>query len=288
MKQILYAGVVAVLAVVLAMPAVCPAACEEMAIEQITDNDTNDINIKVSGKFAVWIGQDDDANGGDSEIYFFDGNSITKLTDNTTDDVNPRILGGSVVWQGKDGDWEIFYYDGTCVRQITNNDLDDVSPRLTGTRIMWQGKDSSGDWEIFTSSIPMPLRMRISPQTINLKSKGKSITVRLILGSDLDAADVVVSSLRLAGQIPATMVRISTGSNILMAKFSRPEIQALLEPGNNVEITLTGQFTDGSTFTATDTVKVINPGHSQTFSSGATVTSVSFGSFDGAVISTIP
>jgi hypothetical protein len=239
--------------------------CEDLVTEQLTNNDTNETNIKISGQNAVWTGKDTDANGGDYEIYFYDGNSVSKLTDNDTDDIKPAISGKSVVWQGRDaddGDWEIFYYNGQCIRQLTNNDYDDISPRISGSLILWRGWDGN-DWEVMRAVLPTVLRMKVSPSSINLKSKGNWITIRLYLGSTLQAEDVIVSSLLLEGEVTASKAIISKGSNSLMGKFSRADVQALLDTGKAVEITLTGQMQDGTLFTATDTVKVIKPGNSK-------------------------
>jgi hypothetical protein len=284
MKQILNAGVVAFLAVLLTMPKAGLAACEEPVIKQLTDNDTNDTNIKVSGAHAVWQGKD--SNGGDWEIFYYNGRAAIQVTDNNTNDIKPQIWGRNIVWQGRDpngGDWEIFFYNGVCTIQLSNNNFDDINPQLSGRKVFWQSWDGN-DWEIATAAIPVPVKMTVSPQTLNLKSQGRWIMVKVWLGNSLDATDVDISSLRLLKQVPPDRVLVSEKPNTLTIKFIRSEVQALLEPGNQV-ITLTGELNDGTVFSASDEIKVIKPGHSYNFSSGASFTSVSF---DEMVIPTKP
>ncbi|MBA7654412.1 hypothetical protein ES703_62290 [subsurface metagenome] len=46
---------------------------------------------------------------------------------------------------------------------------------------------------------------------------------------------------------------------MLMAKFSRSEVQDIVEPGE-VELTVTGRLTDGTKFEGSDTIIVIDEG----------------------------
>ena len=102
----------------------------------------------------------------------------------------------------------------------------------------------------------------MSPQTLNLKSKGKWITVQVRLPAGYNRSDVVGSSLFLLGEVPASKVQKGNGngSRKVMAKFSRSAVQELLEPGAAVEVTLTGELTDGTPIAGSDTIRVINPG----------------------------
>ena len=49
----------------------------------------------------------------------------------------------------------------------------------------------------------------------------------------------------------------SDGVPDLMVKFDRSNAQDMLEPGDEVELTVSGQLTDGTTFEGTDTIRVI-------------------------------
>jgi len=52
----------------------------------------------------------------------------------------------------------------------------------------------------------------------------------------------------------------SDGVSDLMVKFDRSDVQDVLEPGNEVEVTVSGQLTDGTSFEGTDTIRVIAKG----------------------------
>jgi hypothetical protein len=44
----------------------------------------------------------------------------------------------------------------------------------------------------------------------------------------------------------------------LMVKFDRSDVQDMLEPGDAVEVTVSGELTEGTPFESTDTIRVIN------------------------------
>jgi hypothetical protein len=243
---------------------ICTCQCYAIGLvtQQLTDNDSDDVNPQVSGPYAVWE-WDDPNEGGDWEIMFYDANDIIQLTDNIVDDINPQILGKKVVWQGvdpNDGDWEIFYYDGHSVQQLTNDPNDDINPKISDSLIIWESWDGN-DWEIETALLPVPAGMKVTPQSLNLKSKGKWITVHLKLSEGMTASQVDKTSLLLMGEVPVDKVQKGEGARKLTLKFKRNAVQALLAPGPEVEIYLTGQMKDGTAIAASDMIKVINPGN---------------------------
>jgi len=98
--------------------------------------------------------------------------------------------------------------------------------------------------------------LRVEPRTLNLKSKGQWVTATVTVDG-ATAADVDLSSLELNG-VPAAWAR-RLSDTALLAKFDRAAVAETLAPGN-VTLTLAGKWTDGGTFTATDTVRVIRQG----------------------------
>ncbi|MHC4266160.1 MAG: TolB family protein [Planctomycetota bacterium] len=227
--------------------------------QQLTYNDTDDINPQVFGSYAAW--QWEDPNG-DWEIFFYDAKNIIRLTDNSGDDINPQIFGKKVVWQGwdpNDGDWEIFFYNGHSIQQLTNDPCDDINPKISKSLIVWQSWDGN-DWEIDTALIPLPAGMKFTPQSLNLKSRGRWVTVHLTLPAGIKGSQVDYSSLLLMDQIPVDRVQGKGRSSKLTLKFKGADVKALLTPAPQVEIILTGQLKDGTPFEASDIIKVINPG----------------------------
>ncbi len=155
---------------------------------QISDNNFVDVDAKVSGNRAVWLGNPVTTNSA-REIYVFDGNHEIQVTNANERQFNPSIFGdraawsrlgdillydfntGSTVtiptssinnarpqlsdsllaWSGFDGnDNEIYVFDGHSVFQLTDNDYDDIRVQVDGTRLAWLG-----DNQVFTA-IPEP------------------------------------------------------------------------------------------------------------------------------------
>ena len=104
---------------------------------------------------------------------------------------------------------------------------------------------------------PIPAEARIVPRTINLASKGKWITALFWLPEDYDVADIDPNSVFLEEQIKAEQLSVNEQRQVAVLRFSREEVQGILSIGE-VELTITGQLTDGTIFEATDVIKVID------------------------------
>ena len=96
----------------------------------------------------------------------------------------------------------------------------------------------------------------ITPEVLNLKSKGRFLTCFIQLPEEYDVADIDPATIRLGENITAQWTRIYENEQILEAKFSRAEVQAIIEPGE-AELTVTGELIDGSIFEGADTIRVI-------------------------------
>ena len=112
-----------------------------------------------------------------------------------------------------------------------------------------------------------PATVDFDPDTLNLKSKGKWVTVyiELPLGHGYNISMTNLTSVTLDGQIYAEAKPLeigdydSDGIPDLMVKFNRAAVQAVLQVGDQVEITINGKLTDGSLFEGKDTIQVILP-----------------------------
>ncbi len=117
------------------------------------------------------------------------------------------------------------------------------------------------DMGAFEYTPPVVFAIDIDPDTLNLKSKGKWITVYIepTAGYDAEAIDVTTLELHYNdGSVPAARGNVQSG--LFMAKFDRRSVQALL--GNargNVELEITGVIS-GHEFEGTDVIKVIKNG----------------------------
>lgn len=101
------------------------------------------------------------------------------------------------------------------------------------------------------------------PDTLNLTSKGKFVTVYIELPPSYDVNDIDISSIHLNCEVSALTEPIAVGDYDndavldLMVKFDRAALQQILTPGDAIEITLTGKVA-GIDFEGTDTIRVID------------------------------
>jgi len=99
--------------------------------------------------------------------------------------------------------------------------------------------------------------LNIDPDVINLKSKGQWITAYIDLPDGYDIEDVDISSIILNDSVSADWADLQDdGESSLMVKFNLADVQELLSLGNDVEIMVSGQVTDGTQFEGYDTVRV--------------------------------
>ncbi len=110
---------------------------------------------------------------------------------------------------------------------------------------------------------PIEAAVDVDPDTLNLASKGKWLTCYIWLPDDYNVADIEPNSVCLEAEpndIYADWLWFEEWEDeeYAMAKFRRQELQEILEPGEDVELTITGQLTDGTRFEGTDTIRIIS------------------------------
>ncbi len=104
---------------------------------------------------------------------------------------------------------------------------------------------------------------RITPSTLNLNSNGEWVTCHLRLPEGSNATDINLESVMLEGVIAADWLVFNENNQIAMIKFSGSAVRDYLieqELLGDVELTVTGELIDGTTFALSDTIKVINKG----------------------------
>ena len=108
----------------------------------------------------------------------------------------------------------------------------------------------------------LDVEVSIHPETLNLRSGGKWITVKILLPSDVDPKEFDLTKVKLWIDGESTSPEWGpAGDDCVMLKFSRTWVQARALVGDEVEITVTGDLPEGGSFEKTDTIRVINPGN---------------------------
>jgi hypothetical protein len=100
--------------------------------------------------------------------------------------------------------------------------------------------------------------LRITPRTINVRSNGKWLDARVDFADGGVDEYGPVEGVLLDGAVSPDRVD-ATGDGGLHLKFPRADVVALLEPGESVEITVSGRAGE-SEFAVSDYVRVIDPG----------------------------
>ena len=120
---------------------------------------------------------------------------------------------------------------------------------------------TSGEFALQTETF-----IDFEPDTLNLDTQGKFMTVYIELPEDFDVSDINVSSLTLnsfdvsfdALPLPVEIGDYdSDGIADLMIKFDRQEVIEVLEPGEQI-VYLTGRLYDETPLTGIDLIRVIH------------------------------
>ena len=136
--------------------------------------------------------------------------------------------------------------------------------------------DRERDFEVTSPVPPGVLTVAVHPETLNLKSKGKWITVYIDLPESYSVEDIAISTIRLDDEIQAEMDpkygfvksphikdRDGDGAPELMVKFDRAAVVEYIQgegiTDGEVTLTIIGEV-DGEPFEGIDTVRVILPG----------------------------
>ena len=174
-------------------------------------------------------------------IYDYDGGGIGII------EVNPLFV------DPDNGDYRL-QPDSPCIDTGDPNyaaapgeiDLDGKA-RIIGGRI---------DMGAFEFGDQVRADVRIVPRSINLRSGGKWITCFIWLPEDYSVQDIDTESILLGNQVKPISVRIDEQLQAFIARFSRRQVQAVLEAGD-FELTVSGELTGEIMFQGTDIVKVI-------------------------------
>jgi len=130
---------------------------------------------------------------------------------------------------------------------------DRLGPGFPGT--VYEG----GVWCFTTldSTVVIQALVEIEPDILNLASQGNWITSYIRMPEEYSVADIDPNSILLEGEIEPQEFWLTGDQQIAIIKFDRSDVQAILEVGY-IELTVTGQLTDGTLFEAKDTIEVVD------------------------------
>jgi prenyltransferase beta subunit len=185
------------------------------------------------------------------------------------------------------------YQGGVLVTSITNvpeNIAGETSATITtnladNTAYQWRARAFDGDrygpWTAmatFTTHVNTRITVDIDfePETLNKKDCGKWVVVKIELPHGYRAKDVDISSIRLEGTVHAELWphgchyhhhehgcdhdRHGHHHEVLMVKFKRSEVIAVLPEGKRVPVHVTGMV-KSTPFEGVDIIKVTSSGH---------------------------
>ncbi len=156
---------------------------------------------------------------------------------------------------GSEEDLKLMHWNGTAWEDVTTS-LDTANNVICGNVL------SLSIFAVMESITQLEARIDFDPDTLNLDSKGKWVTVYIELPAGHDVSEIIVSSIKLNGVVPAEESPTAIGDYDndgvmdLMVKFSRSSVQTVVSLGESV-ITVTGELSDGTAFSGTDTIQVI-------------------------------
>ena len=104
---------------------------------------------------------------------------------------------------------------------------------------------------------------KITPSTLNINGSSEWITCHLRLPEGSNASDIKLETVMLEGVIAADWLVFNENNQIAMIKFSGSAVRDyLIAQGllGEVELTVTGELIDGTTFALSDTITVIDKG----------------------------
>lgn len=107
---------------------------------------------RINGRWAAWMEANENQSN-DLLVYDLSAKTQTRLSDRAVPSTAPVLGEDGIVWSAYEGgDTDIFFYDGQAVQQITADSEDDHAPFISGDLIVWVGS-AEGRFNIFRYQI---------------------------------------------------------------------------------------------------------------------------------------
>lgn len=134
------------------------------------------------------------------------------------------------------------------------------------TSYSWRARAFDGDrygawmnlasFKTHIAQTPITAQIEFDPQTLNKKSNGTWVNVKIGLPRGYKASDIDISSIRLEGRVAAELRPAAIQGDVLTVKFRRNDIIDLLPAGEQVPVHLTGKI-NSTAFEGMDIIRVI-------------------------------
>jgi hypothetical protein len=177
-----------------------------------------------------------------------------------------QMIGAVKLNDGLPAEHDLNYPDGAKIWLVRSEDVDcdgktmfDWNPRdylFEYNLITYDPEEGCADLGVVE---PLGIDVKMSPQTLNLRSRGRWVSAQITLPEGYSIEEVDVDSILLEDSIEASRVNIR--GNRLMVKFKRYELQRLikdmgLEYPEELDLYVTGELLDGTPFGGSDVIRM--------------------------------
>jgi hypothetical protein len=115
----------------------------EWSIVRLTNNNYGDYGVRIYQDKLTWQGypQQDE-----SEIFYYDGETVHQLTETSTYEFFPEISSGGIVWAGNISSWDgigdVYFYDYNTITTIATNCVRKLDVDIFEDKIVWSDADT--------------------------------------------------------------------------------------------------------------------------------------------------
>ncbi len=188
-----------------------------------------------------------------SVMYVLDSTDVERYLEELTD--RPGLDGGDLETNETEARFTFNWYDESAAYNQTTGEIDDA---VTQQRNVTLAPNE-------TTAVGVNVHPEFNPETLNKQGEGKWVNVTFQIPHDeVDVGDVNLSTVQLNEGVDAEtdeqygFVRNPVEDDTFKAKFPRDEVSEVLETGENVTVTITGETEENVLIVGADVTRVID------------------------------